>query len=355
MPRISVVIPAYNRGTLIGETLRSLLTQTMAAYEIIVVDDGSSDDTAAIAASFGSSVKVIRQANAGPGAARNAGFKASSGDFIHFFDSDDLAAANKHEVQVSALETSGADIAYGPWIRGRFCQDHFFAENQVFQQRGLPHQSRLIKSLLTNWSIVPHAAMFRRSIVEKAKCFPNELFCGEDQIMFLNCLLAGARVIHTANTIEFYRAENADKITESKDGALRRALSWARSLVMARQACLIKGVEPLRWFGYRRRLWNAEQELKEFGCDDKVLLEDLHAWVHRKIPSSIYSLHRQIERWTGGLQRRLTGGRAHRDFKIGNPDFGQIDMLSKLGYKMVSCHKFPKLRSPKDQGVSCGG
>ena len=64
--------------------------------------------------------KVLRQENAGPGSARNRGLTEATGDFIHFFDSDDIAAPNKHEVQLRALLESGVDIAYGPWVKGRF-------------------------------------------------------------------------------------------------------------------------------------------------------------------------------------------------------------------------------------------
>ena len=134
---ISVIIPAYNRAGLIGETLKSLLNQTVPAKEIIVVDDGSQDGTGeAVQREFsvfrqqfsGNSksniqnptFKILRQANAGPGAARNRGLAAATGDFIHFFDSDDIAAPNKHEVQLRALLETAADIAYGPWVKGRF-------------------------------------------------------------------------------------------------------------------------------------------------------------------------------------------------------------------------------------------
>ena len=91
MSGISVIIPAYNHEELLPQTLESLLRQTFPAEEIIVVDDGSTDRTADVAESFGEPIRVIRQENSGPAAARNRGFHESQGEFIHFFDSDDLA------------------------------------------------------------------------------------------------------------------------------------------------------------------------------------------------------------------------------------------------------------------------
>jgi GT2 family glycosyltransferase len=99
--------------------------------------------------------------------------------------------------------------------------------------------------LLSCWSFVPHSSLFRRSIVEKAGGFPEDLFVGEDQYMFLACLLAGARVVHTPGTIEFYRRGDDGKITECKEWAGRRMREWARFLIKAREACLKKGIEPL--------------------------------------------------------------------------------------------------------------
>jgi glycosyltransferase involved in cell wall biosynthesis len=330
--KLSVIIPAYNRAHLIGETLRSLLMQTRPADEIIVVDDGSTDDTAAVAAGFGAPVKVIRQANGGPAAARNTGFRDSRGEFIHFFDSDDLAAPNKHVVQLAALETTGADIAIGPWVQGRFRGKRFAASNHVLQQHGLPVGKNLVNKLLSNWSFVPHSALFRRSIVEKAGGFPEELFVAEDQFVFLACLLAGARVVHTPGTIEFYRLGDGGKITESKEWAARRLREWARFLIKAREACLKKGIEPLRWFGYRRRLWEVKQDLENAQCADDDLMNQLHAWAPAGIAAVTCHWNRQIERWRGGWQQRMTGGRAFSAFRMGPITPEQILLLDELGY-----------------------
>lgn len=334
--KLSVVIPAYNRAHLIGETLRSLLVQTRPADEIIVVDDGSTDETAAVAAASGGIVKVIRQTNGGPASARNTGFRAARGEFIHFFDSDDLAAPNKHAVQLAALEATSADIAYGPWIKGRLADGKFTPSNHVFQQKGLPGGENLIKSLLTNWSVVPHAALFRRTIVERAGGFPEDLFGTEDQQMFLACLLAGARVVHTPDTIEFYREGDAGKITESKNGEMRRLREWARFLLKAREACLRAGIDPVEWFGFRLRAWEASEDLAVVGEVYGELQTQLKPLFTGQSSARSYRWKWQLERWRGGIQVRLTGGRAGAAFQLGKITALQLEQLQQLGYKMNS-------------------
>lgn len=330
-PKISVIIPAYNRAHLIGETLRSLLIQTLPASEIIVVDDGSTDNTAEVAAAFGSPVRVIRQTNAGPAAARNTGFNASSGEYIHFFDSDDLAAPNKQEVQLNTLEKTGADIVISPWVKGQFVDGVFRAENHVLQQNGLPRID-LIEALLTHWSIVPHSALFRRSMVEAISGFDESLFIAEDQLMFLDCLLAGAKVVHAPGTIEFYRVGDGGKITENEEWSVRRLREWARFLIKAREACQRKGIDPLQWFGYRRRIWEVQEDLLNAKCEDQDLLNLLEI-VPTDTTALTYHWHRQLERWRGGVQQRLTGGRAHRFFHIGKMNTEQVGQLAALGYE----------------------
>lgn len=103
-PSISVIIPAYNSSKTILRALDSVWSQSVVPYEVIVVDDGSVDNTCAIIESKDPSVKLIRQKNAGAAAARNTGVKHSSGDFIAFLDSDDFWHKKKLEYQISIFE-----------------------------------------------------------------------------------------------------------------------------------------------------------------------------------------------------------------------------------------------------------
>lgn len=94
-PRFSVVIPAFNAAGTLARAVESVFAQSWPAHEIIVVDDGSADATAEVAASFGGAVRVIRQPNRGVAAARNAGAAAASGDWLAFLDADDWYAPDR--------------------------------------------------------------------------------------------------------------------------------------------------------------------------------------------------------------------------------------------------------------------
>ena len=105
MPRVSVIIPAYNAAATIAGTVESVLAQTCQDFEIICVDDGSTDATVAIIKQFGERVRLIEQANSGPAAGRNNGARNSSGEYLAFLDADDLWAPQFLERSVAALDS----------------------------------------------------------------------------------------------------------------------------------------------------------------------------------------------------------------------------------------------------------
>jgi glycosyltransferase involved in cell wall biosynthesis len=90
IPRVSVIIPAYNNGQLLGETLEGIVRQTLKNFEIIVVDDGSTDETAAVVKNFDRSIIYVYQSNQGPAAARNKGVSLARAEYIAFCDHDDI-------------------------------------------------------------------------------------------------------------------------------------------------------------------------------------------------------------------------------------------------------------------------
>ena len=112
--RISVVIPTYNRAGTVGDAVASVLGQSRSADEIVVVDDGSVDATPSVLAAFGDRIVVVRQANAGVSAARNAGIARATGDWVAFLDSDDVWLPHRLSVLVRDVgegSTAGVHVA----------------------------------------------------------------------------------------------------------------------------------------------------------------------------------------------------------------------------------------------------
>ncbi|WP_018232759.1 glycosyltransferase family 2 protein [Thioalkalivibrio thiocyanodenitrificans] len=112
--KVSVIIPTYNRADYLVDAIDSVLNQTVPVDEIIVIDDGSTDHTAASLRGYSRSVRLLRQDRAGAGAARNRGVHEARGELIAFLDSDDLWTPVKMELQLAAMAAHpGVDIVFG--------------------------------------------------------------------------------------------------------------------------------------------------------------------------------------------------------------------------------------------------
>ena len=115
-PRFSVVIPAYNSAATLARAIESVRAQSWPAHEIIVVDDGSHDDTAEVARQFGPAVRLIQQSNRGVSVARNAGAAAASGDWLAFLDADDWYASDRIRLHAEWIaEDPGLDFLTGDY------------------------------------------------------------------------------------------------------------------------------------------------------------------------------------------------------------------------------------------------
>jgi glycosyltransferase involved in cell wall biosynthesis len=114
MSGVGVVVPVHNGGRYLADALRSVLGQTHPAVAVVVVDDGSTDDSAAVAASFGPDVRLVSQPRRGAGAARNRGVDELSGEYVAFLDADDLWEPDKLERQVAAIRGDETlDVVFG--------------------------------------------------------------------------------------------------------------------------------------------------------------------------------------------------------------------------------------------------
>lgn len=191
-PRISVVVPTYNCAKYLGQAIDSILAQSKPAFEVIVVDDGSTDDTASLLATFQNNVSMIRQENKGVSSARNAGISAATGDWIAFLDSDDIWLPNKLELYIEAMASFPDSTVY----YSEFCfleadsLGVFPAPESLYELTkdiacDADHSGWIYHQLLlTNW-VLTSTAVVKRSIFDEIGMFDENLVIAEDWDLFL--------------------------------------------------------------------------------------------------------------------------------------------------------------------------
>jgi glycosyltransferase involved in cell wall biosynthesis len=185
MPTVSVVIPTFNRSKLVLRAINSVLTQTYKDYEIIVVDDGSTDDTPAALKPHMGQIRYVYQENRGVSAAQNKGVQLATGKWISILDSDDVWLPTKLELQFQAIGALGKDFG------ACFTNCDFFGETGVvpsaFEQAGLrselvfgPLQDPIKVALARYPAICVQSLLVSRSLIEQLHGFDEDVVVGED-------------------------------------------------------------------------------------------------------------------------------------------------------------------------------
>lgn len=201
-PLVSVIVPTYNYGRFIGETLECLRAQTYPYWECVVVDDGSTDDTAGRVARFTERdprFKFFRQSNRLQGAAKNTGLRHTAGQYVQFLDADDLIEPRKFERQVEYLERHPeVDIVYGdvrffPTENPAELLYTMWGENRPWQPGVAGRGREVLLPLLRLNSIPINTPLTRRGLVERVGPFDEELPPVEDWDFWLRCAEEGAR------------------------------------------------------------------------------------------------------------------------------------------------------------------
>lgn len=223
-PLVSILIPSYNAAPWLGATLESALTQTWPHCEIIVVDDGSSDDSLAIARSYEPrGVRVFTQRNAGAAAARNAAINASHGDWLQFLDADDLLAPDKITFQLSLppAALTGEFILAASWTRFTSTPADADFTLQPLCADFEPTTFAITK-LERNVMMHPAAWLVPRALAERAGPWDETLSLDDDGEYFTRLVLQSRGVRHCAPAVSFYRSQ----ITGSLSGA-KSERAWA--------------------------------------------------------------------------------------------------------------------------------
>lgn len=217
-PLVSILIPCYNAESWLAETLESALQQTWKNTEIIIVDDGSSDGSFAVAKKFESrGVKVIRQTNRGASTARNRALQEAQGDFIQYLDADDLLAPDKIELQMRLLncDRNSDYIASGAWARFyKTPSETLFIPQPLWID--MSPVEWLICSWEGYWMMHPAAWLVPCKIANKAGPWIENLSLNDDGEYFCRILLASQGAKFSSEAKSYYRSGNSNSLSGSK-------------------------------------------------------------------------------------------------------------------------------------------
>jgi len=210
--KVSVVIPTYNRINLLERAVNSVIRQTKNAFEIIVVDDGSDDNSSEMVKQKFGSVILVRQENCGVSAARNRGIEISKGDWIALLDSDDEWKPNKLEKQINALSE---DPDYF------FCHtNETWIRNGVRVNQGKRHKKYggyIFDKCLDICRISPSSALFKKSILEHVGLFDNELHVCEDYDLWLR-ITREHKILFIDEPLIIKYGGHSDQLSKNIDG-----------------------------------------------------------------------------------------------------------------------------------------
>lgn len=207
--RISVIIPNYNYGRYLAETIESVQAQTWPDVEIIVVDDGSTDDSLEVAMRY--PVTVVSQPNQGVSAARNNGASLASGTYLLFLDSDDLLYPDSLEVLVNALEEAGSSVGFS------------YGQLQYFGEKTHVFASSVFDPVaLSKANYIPSSALMRREAFLAVGGFDRGFELREDWELFIRLWHAGHAGVHLPRPVIRYRKHRPKQVVRSMSKRRKR-------------------------------------------------------------------------------------------------------------------------------------
>ncbi|MCE3228433.1 MAG: hypothetical protein K0S32_2984 [Bacteroidetes bacterium] len=247
---VSVIIPAYNYGHFIAETIDSLLAQTYTDFEIIIVDNGSTDETQTVLKKYNDKrIICVKQENHGVSHARNTALRMAKGEYILFLDADDLIEKRKLETSVEFLEQNpDVDIVYSDMRYFKsgnknelFYEYHCEPNGKPWMKYISGQGKELVKTILGGNIMVICSPVFRSSLLKECGLFNEELLANEDWELWMRFLLANKK-------LQYHDA------------------SESKALVRIHKTSLSKDVFKMQIFGLKVLEANGEK-IKSFGLE----------------------------------------------------------------------------------------
>lgn len=275
-PKVSVIVPCYNQAQFLAETLDSVLAQTHENWECIIVNDGSTDDTEAVAKEYcnkDNRFVYYKKENGGLSSARNAGLDIVQGDYVQFLDSDDILLPNKLECQIRVIEIEKSDVCV--------CHHSMFTTdiNQTWEN----FFSQSIYDLtyhgfVYNWGetfvIAIHSGLFSHSFLKNHHIrFDEQVRAMEDWLFWVNIIRAEGVFCQLKEKLVLYRVHGSSMTQDKKhmqSNRLRVCLRMYETLNhIERQEFMQRGIDKLVNY-FAQSNYNKEAEQRANSIDYKV-------------------------------------------------------------------------------------
>jgi glycosyltransferase involved in cell wall biosynthesis len=219
-PLVSIIMPVYNAERYLAQAIESVLKQTWQNIELIIVIDGSKDQSATIAKTYQTkNIQVLEQENLGASAARNKGIRAAKGQYFQFLDADDILQEDKIRLQVEELENQENFIAFGKTVHFHDDDNHLLAEASHAWFLGTHDPVQFLTKLYgaeiigENYGgmIQPNAWLVPKEVITKTGFWNEELTLDDDGEFFCRVILSSEGVKYVPKSINYYR-----KLTQAK-------------------------------------------------------------------------------------------------------------------------------------------
>ncbi len=209
---VSVIIPCFNAEQWIADAIESCLTQTYPAIEVIVIDDGSTDQSLKIIEHYANKITWKTIDHKGGSHARNFGMTLANGEYIQFLDADDYILPEKIERQVQCLEQTRADIVYGDWRYQRHLSDGGFFLDKIMVSG---KQENILEALLRDWWVAVAGLLYTKNSIEKSNGWDEALEAAQDRDFLLSAVINGATVVYQPGCYAIYRRPNHPTVSYS--------------------------------------------------------------------------------------------------------------------------------------------
>ena len=293
VPRVSIVVPTYNRTRYIKRTIESILLQTYSSYEVIVIDDGSTDDTRIVLQNYQNRIKYVYQENKGVSAARNHGIQLARGEFIVFLDSDDLFLPDKLTEQVACFDAQPSlGMVHSGWRRVNRLEETI---GEVEPWNDAPRLN--LKTWLLMRPVFLGAMMFRWEWLERVNGFDTDLRHAEDVDLTLRLALMGCKMAWVCQSTVCYRQHGENTM---QDGLLQaESINLVLNNFFARPEISYRIRRLENRVLYYTQMWIVWY-LYNTGCYDNIVY-----YLRKSLNYPVYHLKLTICDWVGQIATQL--------------------------------------------------